>query len=55
MKTKSKDRTHQYYQIEVNIAREKIRMKLDEPYPKLIYYCEDLKKIIELMLLDCQP
>ena len=44
MKTKSKDRTHQYYQIEVNIAREKIRMKLDEPYLKLIYYLRRLKE-----------
>ena len=44
MKTKSKDRTHQYYQIEVNIAREKIRMKLDESYFKLIYYLRRLKE-----------
>ena len=44
MKTESKDRTHQYYQIEVNIAREKIRMKLDESYLKLIYYLRRLKE-----------
>ena len=44
MKTKSKGKTHQYYQIEGNIAEKKIRMKLNKFYFKIIYYLRRLKE-----------
>jgi len=43
-KTKSRDSEHEYYRIDVTIARENIRIKLSQSFNKLFYYLKKFKE-----------